>query len=216
MAGEVRAGRPGAPPLVVAATGASGAPYTRRLLAALFEMGVAVDLILSEAALAVIREEEGVDLTLEPTTEGIFSWVGRTAPEGGLRVHPNSDLTAGPSSGTYPTRGMVICPCSTGTLASVAQGVSRDLIGRAADVTLKERRPLVLVVRETPLSRVHIENMLRAHDAGACVLPASPGFYHHPRSVEDLVEFVVARVLSRLGLEQRLLPGWKAEWEGEG
>jgi 4-hydroxy-3-polyprenylbenzoate decarboxylase len=140
--------------------------------------------------------------------------VGASPWDAHVTVYDDADRGAGPASGSAKTAGMVICPCSMGTLASIAAGTSRSLVERAADVTLKERRPLVLVPRETPLSAIHLENMLRLTRAGAVVLPASPGFYHRPASIAELVDFVVARVLDHLGVENTLAPRWGESGEG--
>ena len=132
-----------------------------------------------------------------------------------MRVFDDRDRGAGPASGSALTAGMVICPCSMGTLSAIAVGASRSLIERAADVTLKERRPLVVVPRETPYSAIHLENMLTLTRAGAIVLPASPGFYHRPRAIGHLVDFVVARVLDHVGVEHTLVPRWGTEPTGD-
>src|SRR5690606_26551240 len=134
----------------------------------------------------------------------------RTGDWSRVILYSDEDRGATPASGSAPSRGMVVCPCSMGTLASIAQGTTRSLIERAADVVLKERRRLVLVPRETPYSMIHLENMLRLTQAGAVILPASPGFYHRPRGMEDLIEFVVGRVLSQLGLEHSIGPRWQS------
>jgi 4-hydroxy-3-polyprenylbenzoate decarboxylase len=180
--------------LVVGITGASGAVYGIRLLECLRALPVEVHLIISRWA----------RVTIEHETSYTYSQVKDLADE----VHGENDQAAAISSGSFPTRGMIIAPCSTKTLAAVASGYSHNLIGRAADVTLKERRPLVLVPRESPLSAIHLENMLRLTRAGAVVLPASPGFYHRPASIAELVDFIVARVLDQLGIENTLAPRW--------
>lgn len=190
-------------PLVVGVTGASGGPYGVRLIASLVRSGVPLYLIVSRHGWRLLEMEAGIgDL------EGLRQSVG--GDWSGVRVFDNEDRGATPASGSASTRGMVICPCSMGTLAAVAQGHSRSLIERAADVTLKERRRLVLVPRETPLSLVHLRNMAAATEAGAVVLPAAPGFYGRPRSVDDLVDFVVARVLDHLGVGHELGPRWNS------
>lgn len=190
-------------PLVVAVTGASGAPYAVRLLDALVGAGLPLYLIVSGHGWRLLEMESGIgDLdALRKAVGGEWSRV---------QVFDDGDRGATPASGSAPTRGMVICPCSMGTLAAIAQGHSRSLIERAADVTLKERRRLVLVPRETPLSAVHLRNMLAVTRAGAIVLPAAPGFYGRPTSVQDLVDFVVARVLDHLGVEHRLGTRWRS------
>ncbi len=181
-------------PVVMAITGASGAVYARELLAALVRRRTPVLLTMTEAGARLLREELGVQARAE-----------RFDPErltpGAKRLvayHPPSDIGAPPAGGAYATSGMVIVPCSMNTLAAVAGGLGRNLIERAAAVTLKERRPLVVVPRETPLSTIMLENMLRLAQAGACVLPAMPGFYERPRRIDDLTAFVVNRILSHL------------------
>jgi 4-hydroxy-3-polyprenylbenzoate decarboxylase len=191
------------PPIVMALTGASGAPYGIRLLQQLVALGRDVSLIVSSHGLRLLQTETDVG-----DVDGLRVLVGASQWDTHVTVYDDADRGAGPASGSAKTAGMVICPCSMGTLASIAAGTSRSLVERAADVTLKERRPLVLVPRETPLSAVHLENMLRLTRAGAVVLPASPGFYHRPASVAELVDFVVARVLDHLGVENTLAPRW--------
>ncbi|MGH7552428.1 MAG: UbiX family flavin prenyltransferase [Longimicrobiales bacterium] len=189
-------------PVVMAITGASGAPYAVRLLAALGEACVPVRLIVSVTGWRLLEEETGV------ANEQAL----REATKAGKHVvvYADDDRGATPASGSAPSRGMVICPCSMGTLASIAQGTTRSLIERAADVVLKERRRLLLVPRETPYSAIHLENMLRLTRAGATILPASPGFYHRPRRIEELIDFVVARVLSHMGVDHDLGPRWQS------
>jgi 4-hydroxy-3-polyprenylbenzoate decarboxylase len=189
-------------PVTFAITGASGAPYAVRLLEVLNGAGVPVRLIISETGWRLLREEAGID--------GESELRARTGDWSRVTLFDDADRGATPASGSAPSRGMVVCPCSMGTLASIAQGTSRSLIERSADVTLKERRPLILVPRETPYSIIHLENMLRVSRAGAVVLPASPGFYHNPRTIGDLVDFVVARITAHLGLDLRLGPIWQS------
>jgi 4-hydroxy-3-polyprenylbenzoate decarboxylase len=198
------------PPIVMALTGASGAPYGVRLLQQLVTLGRDVSLIVSPHGLRLLRTETDVG-----DVEGLRGAVGAAPWNAHVTVYDDADRGAGPASGSAKTGGMVICPCSMGTLASIAAGTSRSLVERAADVTLKERRPLVLVPRETPLSAIHLENMLRVTRAGAVVLPASPGFYHRPSSVAELVDFVVARVLDHLGVENTLAPRWGERGDGK-
>ena len=191
-------------PIVFALTGASGAPYAIRLLDALVEAKRQVWLTVSSHGLRLLQTETEIhDL------EGLRTLVGPTRFDACVRVFDDGDRGAAPASGSVLTAGMVICPCSMGTIASIAAGTSRSLVERAADVTLKERRKLVLVPRETPLSAIHLENMLRLTRAGAVVLPAAPAFYHRPASVDDLVDFVVARVLDQLGVEHNVGKRWK-------
>lgn len=189
-------------PVTLAITGASGAPYAVRLLSALNRAEVPVRLVVSTTGWRLLREETDV-----ADEAGLRA---RTGDWSRVVLYDDRDRGATPASGSAPSRGMVICPCSMGTLASIAQGTTRSLIERAADVVLKERRRLVLVPRETPYSAVHLENMLRLTRAGAVVLPASPGFYHRPASIDDLVDFVVGRVLSQLGVEHEIGPRWES------
>ena len=190
-------------PVVMAFTGASGAPYGIRLLQQLLAARRDVSLIVSSHGFRLLSTETDVgDL------EGLRAAVGGAPWDQHVTVYDDADRGAGPASGSAKTAGMVICPCSMGTLASIAAGTSRSLVERAADVTLKERRPLVLVPRETPLSAIHLENMLRLTRAGAVVLPAAPGFYHRPTSIAELVDFIVARILDHLGVENSLAPRW--------
>src|SRR5438270_14091507 len=182
-------------PLVLAITGASGAPYAVRLLETLATNHVLTWLLISAHGWRLLAEECGIkdEASLKQATGD--DW-------GCVRLFNDADRGAQPASGSVKTLGMVVCPCSMGTLAAMAHGTSRSLIERAADVTLKERRKLVLVPRETPLSLVHLRNMLRLARAGAVVMPAAPAFYHRPKEVADLVDFMVARMLDHLGVEQ--------------
>ncbi len=195
-----------ADPIVLAMTGASGAPYGIRLLQQLVTAQRRVSLIVSSHGFRLLRTESDVS-----DVAGLRVAVGAAAWDAHVTVFDDADRGAGPASGSAKTAGMVVCPCSMGTLASIAAGTSRSLVERAADVTLKERRKLILVTRETPLSAIHLENMLRLTRAGAVVLPAAPGFYHRPTEIAQLVDFVVARVLDQLGVEQSLVPRWGAE-----
>ena len=198
-------------PIVVAITGASGAPYAVRLLEALVRAQEQVWLMISSHGWRLLQMESGIG--------SIEELRARTDPDGWdmyVTLFDSEDRGAAPASGSARTRGMVICPCSMGTLAALAAGTSRSLVERAGDVTLKERRPLVLVARETPLSAIHLENMLRLTRAGAVVMPAAPGFYNSPRGIPDLVDFVVARVLDHLGVEHSLGKRWGAEPHEEG
>jgi 4-hydroxy-3-polyprenylbenzoate decarboxylase len=189
-------------PLTFGITGASGAPYAVRLLAALNEARVPVRLIVSSYGLRLLEEEAGIaDLDALRAATGDWSRV---------ELYDSTNRGATPASGSAPSRGMVVCPCSMGTLASIAAGTSRNLVERAADVALKERRPLVLVPRESPLSLIHLENMTRLTRAGAVILPASPGFYHRPRGIDDLIDFIVARILDHLGVENTLSSRWRS------
>jgi 4-hydroxy-3-polyprenylbenzoate decarboxylase len=188
-------------PIVLAITGASGAPYAVRLLDVLARGRHPVWLMISGHGMRLLAEECGIaDLdALRSATGGDWS---------SITHFPDGDRGAKPASGSQHTAGMVICPCSMGTLAAVAHGTSRSLIERAADVTLKEGRKLVLVPRETPMSLVHLRNLVLAAEAGATVLPAAPGFYHRPARVTELVDFVVQRVLDQLGVPAEIGARW--------
>ena len=199
-----------AAPLVLAITGASGAPYGIRLLEQLLVADRRVQLIVSSHGFRLLRTESEVgDLA------GLRAAVGAERFDRLVTVYDDGDRGAKPSSGSALAGGMVICPCSMGTLASIAAGTSRSLVERAADVALKERRPLLLVTRETPLSLIHLENMRRVTMAGATVMPAAPGFYHRPTRIEELVDFVVARALDHLGVPNTLAPRWGESDTGE-
>jgi len=192
------------PEYAVAITGASGAIYGTTLVQALVHAGQRVHLIVSEGGARVLRHE--LDISVNPKDPDPSAIV----PDHADRVVPHSIQNYGASiaSGSYPLAGMAVCPCSMGTLGRIAAGTAENLITRAADVSMKERRPLVLVPRETPLSLIHLENMTRLTRAGAIVLPASPGFYHRPASLDDLARFVAARVMEQLGLTQDLVDQW--------
>lgn len=189
--------------IVMAITGASGAPYAVRLLEQLLLAQQRVQLIVSRHGLRLLETETEIG-----TIEGLRTTVGMERWDSLVTLFDDDDRGAAPASGSARNRGMVICPCSMGTLSAISQGTSRSLVERAADVALKERRPLLLVPRETPYSAIHLENMLRVTRAGAVVLPASPGFYHRPAAVQDLVDFVVARVLDHLGVEHSIGKRW--------
>ena len=194
--------------VTLAFTGASGMPFGLRLLDQLVAAGCRIHLLYSAAAQVVAKQECALTLSAQPREAARFFRDRCSAQEGQIVVHARDDWMAPIASGSNPADAMVICPCSMGTLASIAQGLADNLIERAADVMLKEARKLVLVPRETPLSAIHLENMLRLARAGAVVLPANPGFYHHPKRVEDLVDFVVARVLDQLRIAHNLMPRW--------
>ena len=194
---------PAAFPIVVAVTGASGAPYAVRLLQALVSARQQVWLIVSGHGQRLLATEVGVStLAVLRTRVGADEW------DACVTLYDDADRGAKPASGSARSAGMVICPCSMGTLSAIAHGSSRSLVERSADVCLKERRRLVVVPRETPLSEIHLENMLRLTRAGAIVLPAAPGFYHRPEKISDLVDFIVARVLDQLGVPHSLVRRW--------
>ncbi len=192
------------PPIVLGMTGASGAPFAVRLIQVLTAAGRTVHLTISEAAALVLRTEMDLPVALNRFDPAVFGDLG----PGQLIYHHRSDFKAGIASGSFLTAGMVVCPCSMGTLAAIAHGVTTNLITRAADVHLKERRKLILVPRETPLSLIHLENMASVTRAGAVVLPAMPGWYHRPQTLDDLVDFVVARICDQLGLPNALMSRW--------
>ncbi|MEO5579096.1 MAG: flavin prenyltransferase UbiX [Gemmatimonadaceae bacterium] len=190
-------------PIVFGVTGASGAPYALRLLQQLVEAGRAVSLIVSSHGMRLFETETAVR-----SIDDLKRAVGDERWNEFVTVFSNDDRGAPPASGSALSDGMVICPCSMGTLSAISVGASRSLIERAADVALKERRKLVLVPRETPLSAIHLANMLRVTRAGAVVLPAAPAFYTRPASIDDMVNFVVARILDQLGVDHRLGKRW--------
>ena len=192
-------------PYVIAMTGASGALYGVRLVQVMAEMGFSIELIVSEPAKLVIREELQIPVRGLSREDSLIEVFG-PAVKGRVKSHSPKDFTAAVASGSYPTAGMAVIPCSMGTLGAIASGVSLNLIHRAADCVLKEGRKLVLVPRETPLSAIHLENMLKLARAGAVILPANPGFYHHPQSVDEVVDFIVARILDHLRVEPQLMP----------
>lgn len=194
--------------ITVALTGASGMPYGLRLVECLLAAGCRVWLLYSQVAQIVAKQELDWSLPARPA-EVEVELAGRfSATPGQLRVFGREEWFAPPASGSNPPEAMVVCPCTMGSLAAIAGGLSQNLIERAADVVIKEGRKLVLVPRETPFSAIHLEHMLKLARLGVCILPANPGFYHHPRSVEDLVDFVVARVLDQLGVAHDLMARW--------
>ena len=197
--------------ITLAFTGASGMPYGVRLLECLLRAQVRVYLLYSQAAQIVARQEMDLSLPARAKDAAEFFSTRFGAAPGQLQVFGREEWFAPVASGSNPADAMVICPCTMGTLASIAAGLADNLIERAADVALKEARKLVLVPRETPLSAIHLENMLRLSRAGAIILPANPGFYHHPQTVQDLVDFVVARVLDHVGVGHDLMPRWGHE-----
>jgi flavin prenyltransferase len=201
---DVPLGRSSALPVVLAITGASGAPYAVRLLEVLATHSSPVWLIPSEYGMRLLREECNIKSLegLKEATGGDWS---------SIEVFADDDRGAKPASGSQRTGGMVVCPCSMATVAAIAVGASRSLVERAADVTLKERRKLIVVPRETPLSLIHLRNLTVVAEAGAVVLPAAPGFYHRPTKVSELVDFVVQRILDQLGLDIDIARRWGGE-----
>jgi 4-hydroxy-3-polyprenylbenzoate decarboxylase len=198
-------------PIAVAFTGASGIQYGLRLVESLLAADRSVYLMVSQAAQVVVNMETDLKLPGHPGAIESYLNAHFSARPGQLRVFGRQQWTAPVASGSNPPEAVVICPCTTGTLASVANGICDDLIDRAADVALKERRTLILVVRETPFSTIHLENMLRLAQAGAIVMPANPGFYFRPQSVSDVVDFMVARVLDHLEVPHKLSERWGDE-----
>lgn len=195
--------------IALAITGASGAIYGVRTLAALLAAGCDVDLVITEYGRRLLRDELGDDASVERLPEFMRQRYGDTVGRGRYVLHANKDLGAKLASGSQGCEAMVIVPCSMKTMAGVAHGLSRSLVERAADVMLKERRPLVLVPRETPLSLPQLRNMVACAEAGAIVMPAMPGFYQMPQTIDDLGAFMAGKILSVLGFRHRLFPAWK-------
>jgi len=194
--------------IALALTGASGMPYGVRLLEILLRQRYRVYLLYSQAAQIVAQQEMGLVLSSRPKeTEASLNEYFKVVP-GSLSVFGREEWFAPVASGSNPADAMVICPCTMGTLSAVAVGMSQRLIERAADVMLKEKRPLIIVPREMPFSIIHLENMLKLAHAGATILPANPGFYHQPETIQDIVDFVVARILDHLGVAHELMPRW--------
>lgn len=196
------------PTLAVAWTGASGLPYGLRLVDCLLTAGCRVWLMYSQAAQIVAKQETDLVLPAQPREAQRLLAERFGDTQGLLQVFGRDDWNAPPASGSNPPDAYVVCPCTMGTLAEIAAGTAKDLITRSADVALKEGKPLILVPRETPFSALHLENMLRLARAGAVILPPSPGFYHRPETIDDLVDFVVARILDHLGVAHQLMPRW--------
>jgi 4-hydroxy-3-polyprenylbenzoate decarboxylase len=195
---------------IVGIAGASGAPYAKRVLQGLLAGGHEVKCVITDAGRRVLDVEERLQLTgnTEADLPDILQWVGMADREAQLELLHHKDVAASIASGSFHTDGMAVVPCSGGTLARIAHGISSGLLERAADVCLKERRRLILVTRETPLSLIHLRNMTAVTEAGAIVMPGSPGFYHHPDSVQDLVDMVAGRILAHLGVDSSLLKEW--------
>lgn len=215
---------PGGPPRrpwIVGVSGASGTPYAAAVLRALLAAGHGVDLVVSRAARLTLLDETGISFRDAHWREDLARWLARGAdgkpgtfpvPDlDAVRHWPAGDLGAGPSSGSYPARGMIVVPASTASVAGIALGLSKDLLQRTASVTLKERRPLVVAVRETPLNRATLKQLLALDEAGAVVLPASPAFYAGATHIQDLVDFVAGRALDAAGVEHGLYRRWSGE-----
>ena len=194
--------------VAVGITGASGAIYATRTVAALLASGCRVELVASDFGRRLLREELGPQAAVDRMAEYLADRYGDEVRAGALVVHSNRDMGASIASGSFPCDSMAVVPCSMKTLAGIAQGASRNLIERAADVMLKEHRRLVVVPRETPMSLPQLRNLVLCAEAGAVVLPAMPAFYQQPRSLEDLADFMAGKVLSALGFEHQLYPAW--------
>ena len=193
-------------PLVVAITGASGVAYGQRLVETLLRTDVQVHLTISQSGKLVLQHEMGIDVDLENFK--LSQLVPGASETDQVRYHHHGDFMTPIASGAHKTRAMVVSPCSGSTMSGIATAASRNLIQRAADVHLKERRPLILVPRETPLSQIQIENMLKTSQAGATILPASPGFYHEAQTIDDMINFIVARILDHLDIQHDLIKRW--------
>ncbi len=200
-------------PVIVGMTGASGTIYGLRLVQALTQAGRQVALVVSDSARLVIQEEQGKVLRNPVDKASWKEWLDDASLDF-LEIFPFRDFTAPVASGSYPAEAMIIMPCSMGTLGAIASGISQNLIHRAADCTLKEGRPLILVPRETPLNAIHLENMLKLSRIGVRIVPAMPGFYAGASSVEELVDFMVGKVLDQLGIFHTLYPRWTGKNSG--
>ncbi|MFC5000667.1 UbiX family flavin prenyltransferase [Dactylosporangium cerinum] len=198
-------------PWVVGVSGASGTPYAAAVIRALFDAGEAVDLVVSRAARLTILDETGAPFRDAHWKDDLATWIERPIED--VAYWPAGDLAAGPSSGSYQVKGMLVVPASTAACAGIAIGLSKDLLQRAAEVNLKERRPVVVVPRETPVTRSHLEHLIALHDAGAVVLPASPGFYSAgaAATAAQLVDFIAGKVLDAAGVSHTLFTRWSGE-----
>lgn len=195
-------------PVILALTGASGSAYGLRLLECLLRAGQPVYLLVSKAAQLVLATETDLDIPGRPKEMAAFFCRRFDVTDDLLQVYAREDWMSPVASGSHRARAMVVCPCTTGTLAGIALGTSDNLIERAADVMLKESRQLIIVLRETPLSAIHLENMLKLSRMGATILPANPGFYHRPQTIAELIDFIVARIMDQLAIEHELAPRW--------
>jgi len=198
-------------PIILAMTGASGACYGLRLLECLIKDDRQVYLLISKAAQAVFAMETELDVPSRPQEAQNYLTEHFNAKPEQITIYGREQWSSPVASGSHKAEHMIVCPCTTGTLSSIAQGSSDNLMQRAADVMIKEQRKLMLVVREMPLSPIHLENMLKLANIGVTIMPANPGFYQNPKSLEDLVDFVVARILDHIGVEHNLLPRWGLE-----
>lgn len=194
--------------ITLALTGASGMAYGIRLLECLLRAGCAVDLLLSQAARIVAKQELDLQLPNGNAELAAFFDARLAGHSGKLTAYGKEEWFAPAASGSNPADAMVVCPCTMGSLAAIAHGLADNLIERAADVMLKEKRPLILVARETPFSLIHLRNMTALAEAGATILPANPGFYHRPQNIDQVIDFIVARILDQLGIAHDLMPRW--------
>jgi 4-hydroxy-3-polyprenylbenzoate decarboxylase len=194
--------------VAIAVTGASGAIYATRTLAALLARGVHVELIVTDYGRRLLRDELGEQAAVERLMPYLTEKYGRDVSAGSFTLHSNRDLGATIASGSHACSGMAIVPCSMKTLAGVAHGLSRTLVERAADVMLKERRPLIIVPRETPMSLPQLKNMVLSAEAGAVILPAMPAFYQLPKTLDDIADFMAGKIVSALGFDHNLYPAW--------
>jgi 4-hydroxy-3-polyprenylbenzoate decarboxylase len=201
--------------IAIAVTGASGAIYATRTVAALLERGVHVELIVSDYGRRLLRDELGEQASVDRLMPFLTEKYGAGVSAGTVTIHSNRDLGATIASGSHGCSGMAIVPCSMKTLAAVAHGLSRNLIERAADVMMKEQRRLVIVPRETPMSLPQLRNMVLCAEAGAMILPAMPAFYQQPKTLDDLADFIAGKILSALGVEHELYPAWTGQVDRE-
>lgn len=192
--------------VTVAVSGASGTVYALRLVEVLLNSNYSVDMLVSAAAIEVLNEE--LKTNLSDDKQGLQNWLQQCYPQGSLKLYGEREWQASVASGSACNNSMVVVPCSMGSLAAIAHGNSDNLLERAADVTIKENKQLILVPRETPLSVIHLENMLKLANIGVTILPATPGFYHQPKSIEELVDFIVARILDHLKVPHELISSW--------
>jgi 4-hydroxy-3-polyprenylbenzoate decarboxylase len=213
MVSEARRDGVKAKAIAIAVTGASGAVYATRTVAALLERGVHVELIVSDYGRRLLRDELGEQASVDRLMPFLTEKYGAGVSAGTVTIHSNRDLGATIASGSHGCSGMAIVPCSMKTLAAVAHGLSRNLIERAADVMMKEQRRLVIVPRETPMSLPQLRNMVLCAEAGAMILPAMPAFYQQPKTLDDLADFMAGKILSALGFEHELYPAWTGQVE---
>jgi flavin prenyltransferase len=195
--------------IALAITGASGAIYATRTMAALLERGCHLELVISDYGRRLLRDELGDEAAVDKLSDYLVARYGRSVRKGTTTLYSNKDLGAKIASGSQDCQGMVVVPCSMKTLAGIAHGLSRNLVERAADVMLKERRPLIIVPRETPMSLPQLKNMVLCAEAGAMIMPAMPAFYQMPQTLDDLADFMAGKILSALGFEHQLYPAWK-------